>query len=336
MRLTPGSGRAGRVPAGGVLRRMSPAALLSLALPLGGCEGVLNPMGAVGEAERTLIFTAVGLMLLVVVPVIVLTLWFAWHYRASNTRARYLPDFHHSTAIEITVWAVPCLIIAILGYITFETTHSLDPYRPLTTAEAGVVPDPAAANKPLEVEVVALDWKWLFIYPEQHVATINEVAFPVNRPVDFVITSDTVMNSFFIPQLGTQIYAMAGMKTQLHLIANKPGTYFGQSANFSGDGFSDMHFNAIATATPADFDTWLDHVRASGRALDAGAIAELEKPTIAVPATYFGSVEGNPFQAYIDKFMGKGEAMRDAMHGADAAPAGETMPGMSGHSGMGN
>src|SRR5579875_483326 len=215
-------------------RSMGPLLLLPLLL-LSGCHwDVLDPQGSIGVQEKSLMVTCVLLMLLVVVPVIVLTLVFAWHFRESNTRARYMPDFAHSVPIEIIVWVIPCLIILALGIITWNSTHTLDPYKRL-----------ASTQKPIRVQVVALDWKWLFIYPDLHFATVNQMAMPVGTPVDFTITSDTVMNAFFIPQLGTQIYAMGGMQTRLHLIADHAGTYRGISAKFSGDGFSDMHFDDI-------------------------------------------------------------------------------------------
>lgn len=211
---------------------------LAPALLLGGCDMTLfNPKGQVGMDERTLIITATLLMLIVVIPVIVMTLAFAWKYRASNTQAEYKPDWHHSNRIEAVVWLVPCVIIAILGWITWESTHKLDPYRPLDSEV-----------KPVTIQAVSLDWKWLFIYPEQGIATVNEIAFPKDTPVNFQITSDSVMNSFFIPQLGSQIYSMAGMMTKLHLIANEEGVFDGISANYSGGGFSGMRFKAIATS----------------------------------------------------------------------------------------
>lgn len=176
---------------------------------LGGCNmEILSPKGDIGAQEKTLLFTATGLMLLVVIPVIIMILTFAWKYRASNTKADYQPKWAHSTAIEVVVWTVPCIIVAILAVITWRSTHALDPYKPLVSE-----------HKPVTIEVVSLDWKWLFIYPEYDIATVNEIAFPVDVPVNFRITSASVMNSFFIPQLGSQIYSMAGMETKLHLNA---------------------------------------------------------------------------------------------------------------------
>jgi cytochrome o ubiquinol oxidase subunit II len=226
------------------LRGAMSSVAIGLVTLLSGCSNldILDPKGSVGVAERDLIATSTWAMLIVVIPVIALTLLFAWRYRASNKNAEYRPNWSHSTGIEIAVWTIPTLIILFLGVLTWTSTHELDPYRPL---ESSV--------KPINVEVVALDWKWLFIYPDLGIASVNQLAIPVGTPVNFNITSDSVMNSFFIPQLGGQIYAMAGMQTKLHLIADEAGDYAGESANFSGKGFSDMKFRAIATS-PADFN----------------------------------------------------------------------------------
>jgi cytochrome o ubiquinol oxidase subunit 2 len=278
--------------------------LLLPLLLLSGCNWeVLDPQGAIGMSEKTLLITSLLLMLLIVVPVIVLTLAVAFHFRASNTKAMYRPDFNHSLPIEIIIWVIPCLIILVLGVITWDSTHSLDPYRRIASG----------GRKPINVEVVALDWKWLFIYPDLHVASVNEMAMPVGTPVSFNITSDTVMNSFFIPQLGSQIYAMAGMQTRLHLMADHPGTYRGISANFSGDGFSDMNFNAIAT-DQAGFNAWVQKAHQSGATLDSGAMAKLEQASQDVPVSYFGSVTGDPYEDLVSSFMGKAMSMQEAMH----------------------
>ncbi|MDE2052978.1 MAG: ubiquinol oxidase subunit II, partial [Gammaproteobacteria bacterium] len=216
-------------------------------------------------------------------PVIALTLIFAWRYRASNEKADYRPDWSHSNTIEAVVWLIPCIIIATLGVIAWRSSHSLDPYRPLDSKV-----------KPIRIDAVALDWKWLFIYPDQKVATVNEVAFPANVPVEFHITSATVMNAFFIPQLGSQIYAMAGMQTELHLLANEPGTYQGLSSNYSGDGFSGMTFKA--TALPQQgFDAWLAKVKGSQQTLGAPAYERLARPSENNPVAYYSQVQPNLF-----------------------------------------
>jgi len=270
-----------------------------LAALLSGCKAsLLEPAGRVAADEKSLIITATLLMLIVVIPVIVMTLYFAWKYRASNTSATYMPNWSYSHRIEAVVWAVPIIIIAVLGTLTWKTTHELDPYRPL---ESKV--------KPITIQVVALDWKWLFIYPEQHIATVNEIQFPAGTPVNFKITSDTVMNVFFIPQLGSQIYAMAGMQTQVNLIADQPGVYDGLSTNFSGAGFPDMKFTATASSQ-ADFDAWVAKVKASGNKLGLDNYGELAKPTAKDPVKYFGNVEPVLFTAVLDKYMDKSSGLK--------------------------
>ncbi|MGE1176477.1 MULTISPECIES: ubiquinol oxidase subunit II [unclassified Pseudomonas] len=262
-------------------------------LLLGGCNmTLLNPTGQVGLEQRNLIITATLLMLLVVVPVIVMTFLFAWKYRASNKNAVYTPKWSHSTKIEVAVWTIPVLIIIALGYITYKSTHSLDPYRPI---ESDV--------KPVTIEVVALDWKWLFIYPEQGIATVNKIVFPAHTPVNFRITSDAVMNSFFIPGLGGQIYAMAGMTTKLHLIADRNAEMDGISANYSGAGFTGMKFKAIATSQE-DFDAWVSEVKKAPKQLEQAEYAALAKPSQNNPVELYSSVAPNLFQTIVDKYEG--------------------------------
>jgi len=262
-------------------------------LMLGGCKWtLLDPKGQVGLDERNLIITATILMLLVVVPVIIMTFAFAWKYRASNKDAVYAPKWSHSTKIEIAVWLVPVLIIIALGYVTYKSTHALDPYRPL---ESDV--------KPITIEVVAMDWKWLFIYPEQGIATVNKIVFPAHTPVNFRVTSDTVMNSFFIPGLGGQIYAMAGMQTKLHLIANQNAEMDGISANYSGAGFTGMKFKAIAT-TQEEFDAWVSEVKKAPKQLEQAEYEALSKPSQNNPVELYSSYTPNLFQLIIDKYEG--------------------------------
>lgn len=261
-------------------------------LLLGGCTfDILSPKGDIGAQEKTLLITATLLMLIVVVPVMILTLAFAWKYRASNTKATYAPEWSHSTIVEVVVWGIPCIIIAILGVITWKSTHALDPYRPI-----------ASETPPVRIEVVSLDWKWLFIYPDYGIATVNEIAFPVDVPVAFRITSDSVMNSFFIPRLGSQIYSMAGMETKLHLIAREEGTYRGISANYSGGGFSGMRFSAIATSREG-FDDWVARVRSTDTALTYPGFEALTKPTSFVEPTYFADTPPQLFDYVIHKHM---------------------------------
>lgn len=262
-------------------------------LLLGGCNmTLLDPKGQVGLDERNLIITATLLMLLVVVPVIVMTFAFAWKYRASNTNATYAPKWSHSTKIEIAVWAVPILIIIALGYVTYKSTHALDPYRPLDSDV-----------KPITIEVVALDWKWLFIYPEQGIATVNKIVIPAHTPINFKVTSDSVMNSFFIPGLGGQIYAMAGMQTKLHLIANQNTELEGISANYSGAGFTGMKFKVIAT-NQEDFDAWVSDVKKAPKQLEKAEYEALSKPSQNNPVELYSSFTPNLFQTIVDKYEG--------------------------------
>jgi cytochrome o ubiquinol oxidase subunit II len=252
------------------------ALLVIGAAALGGCqEGVLDPKGPIASAERLILFNALGIMLAIVIPTVLATLAVAFWFRSSNWRARYLPDFKYSGRLELLVWSIPAMTVFLLGGLAWVSSYDLDPPKPI-----------ASAAKPVRVQVVSLDWKWLFIYPEQGIATVNQLTIPVGTPVSFELTSSGVMNSFWVPQLGGQIYSMAGMTTRLHLQADHPGTYRGASANYSGDGFADMRFNV--DAVPAEkFAQWVDAARSAGPVLDAQAYADLVKPSKAVaPFTY--------------------------------------------------
>jgi cytochrome o ubiquinol oxidase subunit 2 len=246
-------------------------------------------------------------MLIVVIPVIVMAIVFPWRYRASNTKATYSPNWSHSGRIEAVVWLVPCVIVAGLATVTWISTHDLDPYKPIAPTVAT-----AANGKPIEVQVVSLDWKWLFIYPSLNIATVNELAFPAGTPVHFSLTSGTVMNSFFIPQLGSQIYTMSGMQTQLSLLANEPGDYQGMSANYSGGGFSDMTFQARAM-TDSDFAAWVQKVRASQQTLTPTVYRNLEQPTEKMPVTYYSTVGPNVFHDALNKCADGAMCTDDAM-----------------------
>ncbi|GJH00576.1 ubiquinol oxidase subunit II [Paraburkholderia terrae] len=252
---------------------------------------LFDPKGDIGVQEKNLILIALGLMLLVVIPVIALTLYFAWRYRASNTKAKYAPTWAHSTVIEVVVWTIPCIIVATLAVLIWKTTHSLDPYKPI---ESNV--------KPVRVEVVALNWKWLFIYPDYGVASVNQLALPVDTPVDFRLTAESLMNSFFIPQLGSQVYAMSGMQTQLHLIANSAGTYAGRSSAFSGPGFSDMSFDTVVTSR-GEFDAWVARAKASPQALDVAAYDSLQQPSRKNPVTLYSNVAPGLFDGIVYQYM---------------------------------
>jgi cytochrome o ubiquinol oxidase subunit 2 len=251
--------------------------------------GVLDPQGPIASAQRLLLINSTAIMLVVVAPVIVATLAFAWWYRSSNPRAGRSPELAYEGRIEFVVWSIPALIVMLLGGVIWIGSHQLDPRAPIL-----------ANDEPLRVEVVALDWKWLFIYPDQGIAAVNQLIIPAGIPVEFRLTSATVMNSFFVPQLGSQIYTMGGMTTHLNLLADEPGEYPGFSANFSGDGFSEMRF--IAKAVPAgDFDAWVARVRGTGPALDNAGYAQLAKPSKAVPATTYRSVAPMLFERIVDE-----------------------------------
>jgi cytochrome o ubiquinol oxidase subunit 2 len=249
-------------------------------------QGVLDPQGPVAAAQRTILFDATVVMAAVVVPVIVLALAFAWWFRAGNPWARRLPDWAYSGPVEITVWSIPVLVIVFLGGMAWIGSHELDPARP--------VPAAAGGPPPLEVQVVSLDWKWLFIYPADGVASVNRLVVPAGAPLRLQLTSASVMNSFFVPQLGSQIYTMGGMTTTLHLRADRPGSYPGLSAQFSGDGFSDMRFVADVLP-PAGFADWVASVRAQAPALDMPAYMALARPGVAASAASFGRVEPGLF-----------------------------------------
>lgn len=294
--------------------------LLPLLLPLTGCSTVvLNPAGDVARQQGDLIVVATLLMLIVIVPVIALTLFFAWRYRATNRKATYTPDWDHSVQLELVIWAVPLLIIIALGAITWISTHTLDPYRPLDRiGKDRPVPE---GVRPLDVQVVSLDWKWLFIYPEQGIATVNEMAAPVDRPIRFKLTSSTVMNAFYVPELAGMIYTMPGMQTQLNAVINKPGEFAGFSSNYSGAGFSHMRFAFHATDA-AGFDAWVAKVRSGGR-LDRAGYLELEKPSEKEPVRHYASVDPGLYDAILNRCV---DVRRMCMHEMMAIDAGGGRP----------
>jgi cytochrome o ubiquinol oxidase subunit 2 len=270
--------------------------LVGAALLLASCQGVLDPQGPIASAERLLLINSTAIMLVVVIPVIVATLAFAWWYRASNTHATRSPDESYEGRVEFVVWSIPALTVILLGGVIWIGSHQLDPRASIQ-----------GKSDPLRVDVVALDWKWLFVYPDQGVAAVNQLVIPAGTPVEFRLTSATVMNSFFVPQLGSQIYAMGGMITHLHLLADEPGEYPGFSANFSGDGFSGMRF--VVKSVPAgDFNAWVAQARGSGSGLDNASYGELAKPSQNVPATTYRSVEPKLFERILDQTTGNGNA----------------------------
>ncbi|WP_063777781.1 ubiquinol oxidase subunit II [Bradyrhizobium japonicum] len=269
------------------------AVLLIGAVTLGGCtEGVLDPKGPIALAERQILFNALGIMLAIVIPVILATLGFAFWFRASNERARYRPEFTYSGRLELLVWSIPGMTVLLVGGVAWIGAHDLDPGKPISSA-----------IKPVNVQVVSLDWKWLFIYPEQGIASVSKLVVPVGTPISFELTSSSVMNSFFVPQLGSQIYTMSGMATRLHLQADHLGTYPGISAMFSGDGFPDMHFTVDAV-TDDRFAQWVRQTGETGSVLDKQAYGDLVKPSKAVaPFTYRG-VASDLFSSIVNAGMG--------------------------------
>jgi cytochrome o ubiquinol oxidase subunit 2 len=290
-------------------------ALLAVAGLLSGCNlVVMNPAGDVAIQQRNLIIASTALMLLVILPVIALTFLFAWRYRASNTDATYDPDFHHSTQLEVVIWTVPLLIIIALGAMTWIGTHTLDPFRPLTRIAPNkpVPPD----MKHLTVEVVALDWKWLFIYPEYGIASVNEMAAPVNVPISFRITSSSVWNTFYVPAMAGMIYAMPGMETKLHGVMNEEGDFTGQSAHYSGSGFSRMNFG-FRSLDQQGFDEWVAKVKSAGAPLDREVYLKLEKPSEEVPVQYYATVDNGLFDAVVGLCVTPGQMCVGEMHHID-------------------
>ena len=277
------------------MRYHSLIVVLLVAATLGGCDGgVLDPKGPVALAERQILFNATGIMLAIVFPVVIATLGFAFWFRASNERARYRPDFTYSGRIEMLVWSIPLMTVLLVGTVAWIGAYDLDPPKPI-----------ASSTKPLKIQVVSLDWKWLFIYPEQGIASVNKLTVPVGTPVSFQLTSSGVMNSFFVPQLGSQIYTMAGMTTRLHLQADHPGTYRGLSSQYSGDGFADMRF-AVEAVPPENFTRWVDVTRSTGPVLDAQTYAELAKPSQAVAPFTYRAVASNLFNGILMSGMQPG------------------------------
>jgi cytochrome o ubiquinol oxidase subunit 2 len=287
--------------------------VVALAALLGGCDMVaMNPMGDMALQQRNLVIFATVLMLLIVVPVIALVCIFAWRYRASNKEARYEPDWDHSTQLELVIWAAPLLIVICLGAVTWTGTHLLDPYRPIErlSKEKPVAP----GVKPLEVQVVALDWKWLFIYPEYGFATVNELAAPVDRPIRFRLTSSSVMNAFYVPTLVGMIYAMPSMETKLHAVINKPGNYAGFSSNYSGAGFSGMRFRFYGM-NDAAFAAWVARNKSATGSLSRALYQKLESPTENVPVMRFGTVAPGLFDAVVNQCVRPGTTcMNEMMH----------------------
>ncbi len=295
---------------------LSRLSLLAAALLLSGCNMVvLSPQGDIAAQQGKLIIVATVLMLIVIIPVIAMTFLFAWRYRASNTKATYKPDWDHSTQLELVIWAVPLLIIIALGAVTWISTHLLDPHRPLDRIAPGrPVPE---GVEPLEVQVVSLDWKWLFVYPEYGVASINEMAAPVDRPIRFRLTSANTMNAFYVPALAGMIYTMPAMETKLHAVMNEEGDYEGISSHYSGEGFSHMRFRFHAVSDEG-FAEWIETARTKGTPLTRARYLELEVPSAREPAQLYASVDSGLFDAVVNRCVDTERLCMNQMMAYDA------------------
>ncbi len=306
--------------------RLAPIAVVAPLLALlSGCNVVLlHPSGDVAVQQRDLLLASTFLMLLIIIPVMAMTALFAWRYRQSNKDAPYEPEWHHSTGLEVAIWSAPLAIIVALGALTWISTHVLDPYRPI--ARIGPREAVPADAKTLEVDVVALDWKWLFIYPSLGVATVNELAAPVNTPIAFKITSTTMMNAFFIPAVAGQIYAMPGMQTQLHAVINTPGQFSGFSSNYSGQGFSDMNFKVYGM-TQGDFAHWVQSIKAGGGTLTRPTYTVLAEPSDAEPVRRYATVDPTLFGAIVNQCVQPGQLCVSQMMRMDAKTGGQPQAG---------
>ena len=304
---------------------------------LGGCDLVLlHPAGDVARQQSDLMIASVILMSLIIVPVLIAIGVIAWRYRATNRQAEYDPEWDHSSKFELVVWAAPLLIIIVLGAMTWIGTHQLDPYRPLTRIDAR---HPLASSvQPLEVEVVSLDWKWLFFYPQYGIATVNQLAAPVDTPIHFKLTSTETMNAFFVPSLAGMIYSMPGMQTVLNAVINKPGNFDGFSSNYSGEGFTDMRFRFLGMSQ-RDFSQWVAKVRASGGDLDTRAFNQLNQPSRAEPVHYYARFDADLYHRILNQCVDPGQLCMDKMmtmpargdHAMRGSSAGDSL---SSHSSM--
>ncbi|MDE2497032.1 MAG: ubiquinol oxidase subunit II [Xanthomonadaceae bacterium] len=312
------------------VKRLRGLLLIPLLL-LGGCNLVLlDPSGDVARQQSDIMIITTLIIALIIVPVLIAIAVVAWRYRASNKQAKYDAEWDHSPQLELWVWAGPLLIIIAVGAVSWIGTHQTDPYRALDRIGSGK-PVPADV-KPLEVDVVSLRWKWLFLYPQYGIATVNELAAPVDRPIKFKLTGDTMMDSFFVPALVGQVYTMPGMQTILHGVINKPGEYKGFSANYSGAGFTDMRFTFHGLST-RDFDAWVGKVRAAGGDLDLAAYGKLREPSRAAPVQYYAKFDANLYDRVLNMCVRPGEICKSQMMAADAH-GGEAMHDMHAHDAM--
>jgi cytochrome o ubiquinol oxidase subunit 2 len=287
-------------------------AALGATLLLDGCDGILAPVGPVGSGERTILLNALAIMLAIVIPTMLATVAFAWWFRASNERARYLPTWAYSGRLELIVWSIPALVVFFLGGIAWISSHELDPANPLPGKEP-----------PVEIDVVSLDWKWLFIYPREGVASVNRLVIPTGVPLHLRITSATVMNVFFVPRLGSEIYSMYGMQSQLNLQADAPGEYLGLSAHFSGDGFSDMNFQ-VQAVSPAQFEAWaMSTHEGDGPSLDQAAYRLLLRQTQNVKPYTYPTVAAGLFDAILMQKLPPGDGPAATHHAKPVAAKAE-------------
>jgi len=298
---------------GGLLLAVRRVGVVLGAATLGGCaRGVLQPKGPIGGADAKILLDAVGIMSAIVVPTIVALVAIGFWFRASNTRARYQPSFVYSGRLEIIVWSIPILVIMFLGGLTWIGAHELDPYQPIASSSKA---------PPLNVQVISLDWKWLFIYPQQRIASVNELEIPAGTPVHFYLTSASVMNQFFVPQLGSMIATMNGMRTQLYLQANHAGNYYGLSAQYSGDGFSGMHF--VVHAVPSsDFQRWITAAQQSGPVLDRNGYFDLLRPSCDVGPFTYRDADPGLFDAVVDRSLPPGPGPFVGRAGPGVRPVG--------------
>jgi cytochrome o ubiquinol oxidase subunit 2 len=282
-----------------IASRVGSWAAVTAPLILTACQpAVLDPHGPVGQADKTILIDSLAIMLAIVLPTIAATLGFAWWFRASNSKAIYLPDFEYSGRIELIVWSIPLLTIILLGGVAWIGSHELDPAKPLASKPA-----------PLEIQAVSLDWKWLFIYPDQRIASVNQLVVPAGVPLHFSLTSASVMNAFFIPQLGSMIYTMNGMRTQLNLLADAPGTFRGLSSHYSGDGFSDMHFE-VRAVPQEEFERWVAETRNAGPTLDSASYAALARQSMNTSPSTFRAADPGLFQEIVTQQLPPGPGPR--------------------------
>ena len=284
------------------------ATIASLSLLTSGCNrGVLDPVGPVGAAEKQILINSTAIMLAIIIPTMIATIAFAFWFRRGNAKATYRPDWEYSGAVEMVVWAIPALTVMLLGGIAWIGSHQLEPSKPLKSN----VP-------PINVQVVSMDWKWLFIYPDQGIATVNQLVVPAGTPVSFHLTSATVWNTFFVPQMGSMIYTMPNMVTRLNLQADRQGVFPGRSAHFSGDGFPGMEFN-VNSVSPQQFAAWVQSAHGVGRVLDGRSYAQLSEPSSYVKPMTFGAVAPGLFDAIA---AGRAQRSEQVPHNRPAPGAG--------------